>query len=171
MIVVLRLGHRPQRDMRITTHVGLTARALGASGMYLAADDHGVVESILDVTNRFGGDFFVEDKIGWNSCIRRWKMEGGCVVHLTMFGINLPDAVEGIRKNQKILVVVGAEKVPGDIYHLADYNIAVTNQPHSEIAGLAVFLDHVVPDALVHDFPDAKIRVVPTACGKTVIES
>ncbi|MCG7848715.1 MAG: tRNA (cytidine(56)-2'-O)-methyltransferase, partial [ANME-2 cluster archaeon] len=31
-IVVLRLGHRPERDQRVTTHVGLTARALGASG-------------------------------------------------------------------------------------------------------------------------------------------
>ena len=34
-IVVLRLGHRPERDARVTTHVGLTARALGASGMLL----------------------------------------------------------------------------------------------------------------------------------------
>ncbi|TFG70124.1 MAG: tRNA (cytidine(56)-2'-O)-methyltransferase, partial [Methanomassiliicoccus sp.] len=30
MIVVLRLGHRPERDQRVTTHVALTARALGA---------------------------------------------------------------------------------------------------------------------------------------------
>ena len=29
-VAVLRLGHRPGRDNRMTTHVGLTARALGA---------------------------------------------------------------------------------------------------------------------------------------------
>ena len=33
----------PKRDQRVTTHVGLTARALGAQGMYLAASDKGVV--------------------------------------------------------------------------------------------------------------------------------
>ena len=31
-IVVLRLGHRPERDQRVTTHVGLLSRALGARG-------------------------------------------------------------------------------------------------------------------------------------------
>lgn len=170
MIVVLRLGHRPQRDMRVTTHVGLTARALGASGMYIAADDRGVVESIRDVADRFGGDFFVEDKKGWSSCIRRWKEDGGCVVHLTMFGLNLPNVEEEIRTKEKILVVVGAEKVPGEVYELADYNVAVTNQPHSEIAGLAVFLDHITPDALYRDFPGAKVKVIPNPCGKTVEE-
>ena len=30
-VVVLRLGHRPGRDERMTTHVGLTARAMGIS--------------------------------------------------------------------------------------------------------------------------------------------
>ncbi len=29
MIAVLRLGHRPERDKRITTHVALTSRAFG----------------------------------------------------------------------------------------------------------------------------------------------
>ena len=33
-VVVLRWGHR-SRDARLTTHVALTARALGASGMIL----------------------------------------------------------------------------------------------------------------------------------------
>lgn len=156
--------------MRVTTHVGLTARALGAAGMYIAADDKGVVESIRDVTSRFGGEFFVEDKVGWNSCIKRWKQDGGCVVHLTMFGLNLPDVEEEIRTKGNVLVIVGAEKVPGDIYQLADYNVAVTNQPHSEIAGLAVFLDHIAPNALHREFPDAKVRIYPNACGKTVEE-
>lgn len=53
-VVILRIGHRPERDQRVTTHVGLTARALGATGMYLAASDKGVVQSISDVTGRWG---------------------------------------------------------------------------------------------------------------------
>ncbi|HJK21992.1 MAG TPA: tRNA (cytidine(56)-2'-O)-methyltransferase, partial [Methanocorpusculum sp.] len=48
---ILRIGHRPERDQRVTTHVGLSSRALGASGMYLAADDQKVADSIADVAH------------------------------------------------------------------------------------------------------------------------
>jgi len=43
--VILRLGHRVQRDQRITTHVGLTAR-LGAEGILVDSDDSGIEKSI-----------------------------------------------------------------------------------------------------------------------------
>ncbi len=64
-VIILRVGHRPERDQRVTTHVGLTARALGAQGMYLAASDKGVVQSIADVVSRWGGDFFCQDDVKW----------------------------------------------------------------------------------------------------------
>ncbi len=56
-VVVLRLGHRPERDKRITTHVGLVARAFGAEEMLLAGRDAHVEESLADVTERWGGSF------------------------------------------------------------------------------------------------------------------
>ncbi len=165
--VILRIGHRPERDQRVTTHVGLTSRALGARGMFLAASDKGVVQSIADVVERWGGEFFCEDNIKWRSCIREWKASGGTVVHLTMYGLNLPDVIEEIRPHSKILVIVGAEKVPGEIYGLADYNVAVTGQPHSEISSLALFLDHLASGKdLALDFPGAKIRIIPSKAGK-----
>lgn len=168
---ILRIGHRPERDQRVTTHVGLTARALGARGMYLAAADKGVTESIADVTGRWGGDFFCSDNVRWRSCIKEWKAKGGIVVHLTMYGINLPDAIGEIRPHDKILVIVGAEKVPGDIYGLADYNVAVTGQPHSEISSLALFLDHLFSATeLLSDFPGARIRIIPSRAGKRTEE-
>lgn len=170
-VAILRLGHRPQRDQRVTTHVGLTARALGAKGMFLASNDTGIVKSIQDVGERWGGEFFVENDVGWHSCIRRWKEAGGTVVHLTMFGMNLPDVEEEIVACEKILVVVGAEKVPGEVYHLADFNVAVTNQPHSEISSMAIFLDHLLgKDSLTQEFPGAMVRVVPCREGKLVEE-
>lgn len=166
-IVILRVGHRPERDQRVTTHVGLAARALGAKGMYLAADDKGVVQSLTDVVHRWGGDFFIEHKITWKRCIRDWKESGGCVVHLTMYGERLQDREEEIRGQSRILVVVGAEKVPGELYGLADYNIGVTGQPHSEISSLAVFLDHIFSATeLECEFPGATIRVIPSSQGK-----
>ena len=114
-MVILRIGHRPERDQRVTTHVGLTGRALGARGMYLAASDKGVVQSIVDVTERWGGEFFCSDNVKWRSCIKEWKAAGGVVVHLTMYGLNLPDIIGEIRPQAKILVIVGSEKEPGEI--------------------------------------------------------
>ena len=37
-ISVLRLGHRIERDKRITSHLGLTARAFGADEIILSGD-------------------------------------------------------------------------------------------------------------------------------------
>jgi len=170
-VAILRIGHRPERDQRVTTHVGLTARALGAKGMYLAAADKGVVESIGDVVERWGGEFFCQDNVKWRSCIKDWKAQGGVVVHLTMYGLNLPDIIDEIRPNNKILVIVGAEKVPGDIYGLADYNVAVTGQPHSEISSLALFLDNLFQGKeFACEFPGAQIQIIPTRVGKQTVE-
>jgi tRNA (cytidine56-2'-O)-methyltransferase len=170
-VVILRVGHRPERDQRVTTHVGLTARALGAQGMYLATADKGVVQSIRDVADRWGGDFFCQDNVKWRSCIRDWKSQGGIVVHLTMYGLNLPDVIDEVKAHKKILVIVGAEKVPGEIYGLADYNVAVTGQPHSEISSLALFLDHFFSgQEFNNEFPGAKIRIIPSRAGKQTEE-
>ena len=55
---VLRLGHRRDRDKRITSHLGLTARAFGADEVILAGDrDPSALETWDSVTERFGGDF------------------------------------------------------------------------------------------------------------------
>jgi len=170
-VAVLRIGHRPERDQRVTTHVGLAARALGARGMYLAADDHGVVTSIEDVADRWGGDFFVENDVKWRRCILDWKAGGGKVAHLTMYGLRMTDVIDEVRTQERVLVVVGAEKVPGEIYGLADYNVSVTTQPHSEISSLALFLDHLFEGKeLNREYPDAKIRIEPAKAGKKTVE-
>ena len=36
---VLRLGHRRERDKRITSHLGLTARAFGADNFVLSGEE------------------------------------------------------------------------------------------------------------------------------------
>lgn len=170
-VFVLRIGHRPERDHRVTTHVGLTARALGARGMYLAGRDQGVVSSITDVVTRWGGDFMVQDQVSWKRCIRDWKAGGGTVVHLTMYGEGIRGHERTLQGIDRILVVVGAEKVPGEVYGMADYNISVTGQPHSEIGSLAVFLDRLFEGReLDRAFPHARIRVIPSPDGKITEE-
>ncbi len=159
-VCVLRLGHRPSRDARVTTHVALAARAFGADGMYLAGHDTGVLQTVTDVAQRWGGNFFIEDSVSWKTCIRQWKDDGGVVIHLTMYGQPFTGVMEQLRLHARILVVVGAEKVPGELYGLADYNLSVTAQPHSEISSLAVFLDHLfLGNELERTYPDAPMRI------------
>jgi len=169
-LIILRLGHRPERDKRITTHVGLVARALGAKGMLLASEDKGVERSIREVTKRWGGDFFVQTGVKWRDELNKWKQEGGIVCHLTMYGENVLDVIDEIREGtNRIMVVVGAEKVPYDIFEAADWNIAVGNQPHSEIAALALFLDYLQQGKeLKTKFEHAELEIVPRRKGKEV---
>ena len=53
---VLRLGHRRDRDKRITSHLGLTARAFGADEVVLAGDrDPSALETWDSVTEDLEG--------------------------------------------------------------------------------------------------------------------
>ncbi|NPE27815.1 tRNA (cytidine(56)-2'-O)-methyltransferase [Methanococcoides sp. SA1] len=171
-VVILRLGHRPERDKRITTHVGLTARALGAEGMLLASNDKGIKNVIEDVADRWGGDFYVENDVNWKEEIIKWKEDGGKVCHLSMYGINLPDAAGEMKLCDKLMIAVGAEKVPTEIYNMADWNVAVGNQPHSEVAAVALTMDRIAQEeTLNREFGDAELTIVPTECGKRVINN
>jgi tRNA (cytidine56-2'-O)-methyltransferase len=78
--------------------------------------------------------------------------------------------VRAAHREGPVLVVLGAEKVPFEVYDRADHNVAVTNQPHSEVAGLAVFLDRLFEGReLDREWVDADRRVVPTETGKRVV--
>jgi len=170
-VTVLRLGHRPGRDERITTHVGLTARALGADGVVLAGAAGSRADTVVDITDRFGGPFDVETTDEPKRHIRDFP---GTVVHLTMYGEPIQDVEADIRADHgtgPLLVVVGAEKVPFEVYERADYNVGVTNQPHSEIASLAVFLDRLYEGSeLDREWEDPDQVVVPMETGKKVVD-
>jgi tRNA (cytidine56-2'-O)-methyltransferase len=169
-VAVLRLGHRPERDKRITTHVGLVARAFGAEEMILAGRDEKLVCGIEDVVERWGGGFRVRSISSWKGEARRWKDVGGKIVHLTMYGTPLSEAIGEIRLSEAVMVVVGAEKVPPEIYEMADWNVGVGNQPHSEVAALAVFLDRLWGGEELNKEFGGRIEVVPSPRYKTVIE-
>lgn len=172
--MVLRIGHRVPRDERVTTHVCLTARALRADGVYVSdVHDKELVERVKRVTEKFGGKFAIEAGEPWRSIVTEWRRTGGRIVHLTAYGIPLPRVVAKIRRSKADkLVIVGAEKVPGEIFGLADWNVAVTNQPISEVSALGIFLDWLFKHGRLEErYSDAKLRFVPTARGKTVVES
>ncbi len=168
MIIVLRLGHRPQRDKRITTHVALVARAFGADKIIITTKDEKVERNVRDIVDRFGGYFEIETGISWKRTIKDFK---GIKIHLTMYGIPIDDVISKIPRDRDIMIIVGAEKVPREIYELADFNIAVGNQPHSEVAALAIFLDRFFNGRELHrDFENAKMKIIPQERGKKVIK-
>lgn len=168
---VLRLDHRLKRDTRITTHVCLTARAFGASKIYLSGEkDTNLMNNVRDTSKRFGGDFEIEYAESYMDVINKWKKNDGKVVHLTMYGSQAHEVAPEIREDKSdILIVVGGSKVPGKIYKAADWNVSVTTQPHSEVSSLAVF-QHLLMDGGEFDlkFENPILEVIPTAHGKNV---
>ncbi|MFB6209439.1 MAG: tRNA (cytidine(56)-2'-O)-methyltransferase [Candidatus Nanohaloarchaea archaeon] len=163
MLKILRLGHRAGRDDRISTHVGLTARQWGADEIvYSGEKDSGMMESVEDIIDRWGGEMDISYTEDWRSEIKNFK---GLKIHLTMYGERIGDKIEDLKQEfeqKDLLVVVGAEKVPGWVYDNVDYNISVGNQPHSEIAALAVFLDRLKEGEIEEEFEGAEIEVFPS---------
>jgi len=165
MIVVLRLGHRPERDKRVTTHVCLTARALGADAALVDTLDPVLERTVAGVVARFGGQFSVKTGVDWREAIRSFQ---GLKVHLTMYGEPIGGALRRLARSRDLLVIVGAEKVPPWVFQHADLNVAVGNQPHSEVAALAILLDRVSAGAWARRRWRGRLTVVPTRRGKRV---
>ena len=174
MITVLRLDHRLGRDTRITTHVCLTARAFGADKVILSGErDKHIIESVESVVDNWGGDFQVEYNEKSLSVIKEHKRKGFEIIHLTMYGKHVEEIIPTIRDNGRDkLIIVGGSRVPTEVYELADWNLSVTNQPHSEVAALAICL-HYVMDAKELDisYDDGKMQIVPNNEHKEVIKN
>jgi tRNA (cytidine56-2'-O)-methyltransferase len=173
-VAVLRIGHRLVRDDRTTTHAILVSRAFGSSTMYMTDIDEEIKNTINKVNSSWGGlsEFNLKIIDNWKNLIKDWRdKEEGKIVHLTMYGRQINEAINEIKSlKQKILVIIGAEKVPKEVYFLADYNISIGNQPHSEIAALAIFLDRLFEgQQFDKGFSDGKIEIIPSEKGKNVI--
>ena len=170
-LFVLRLGHRPTRDKRITTHVCLVARAFGAKGVYIAGvKDDSIRLTFEKIVGTWGGPFWVKHLVNPLGFVREWKLKGGKVVHLTMYGLPLRDKAREISSLQgDVLIVVGGEKVPREYYRESDYNVSVGSQPHSEVAALALLLDRLTHGAWESKvFKGAKTMILPSEKGKAV---
>ncbi len=166
---VLRLGYRKGRDPRITTHLALVARALGADGFLLAGDeDQDMFDNLDSVCDRFGGEIETGHVSGLGH-LKRHVENGGVAVHLTMYGEPFRQAIPKIRRDRPLLIVVGGAKVPGDAYKFSQYNVAVGNQPHSEVAALALFMDAWFGESgSERQFADARLIIEGVNGGKVV---
>ena len=166
---VLRLGYRRGRDPRITTHLALVARAMGADGFLLAGDeDKEMFDNLNSVSDRFGGSLETQH-VGGLGHLRKHVGNGGTAIHLTMYGEPFRKAIPKIRRDRPVVIVVGGTKVPGDVYKICQHNVAVGNQPHSEVAALALFMDAWFGDsASERKFEGARLIIEGTNDGKLV---
>ena len=167
---VLRIGQRAVRDDRVTTHVALVARAFGASKIYMNEVNPEIKDTLDKINDTWGGKFEIEFIRNWKDVIKEKKADSRKIIHLTMYGENINDLIPTIQKEEKILIVVGAEKVPREIYDFADYNVAIGHQPHSEISALAILLDRIQKgDQFLTRFENPVREIIPTKNGKKVI--
>ena len=171
-IEILRLSHRIARDPRLSTHVSLTSRAFLARKIYYSGNrDSSLENSINKVTKQFGGNFeieYIKDPI---KLIKEKKKDNFFLVHLTCYGERFDKEINKIRKNPKILVIIGGEKVPPEIFELANINLSVTNQPHSEVSSLAIFLHEYLQGKEFNiEFKKAKRIIKPSKTGKKIIK-
>ncbi|TFF89185.1 MAG: tRNA (cytidine(56)-2'-O)-methyltransferase [Promethearchaeota archaeon] len=171
-LIIIRFGYRLERDFRITTHLALVSRALGADGMIITdINDKKIKNSIEKINSQWGGNFFINMGVKWRTIIRQIKKNGDLLVHLTMYGKKLEDSIiNEIQNFQKdVYIFVGAKKVPPEIYKEANYNIAISHQPQSEVGALAIFLDRFFKGQnLYREFEDAKLQIIPSKAGKKV---
>lgn len=165
MIEILRLGHRLPRDCRISTHCCLVARAFGASKIYYSGQNDKEMEAVVKKTVKdFGGEFnieYVEDEVKF----LMEKKKKFKIIHLTMYG---EDYKQFVQEKKDYLIVIGGSKVPGVFYKESDFNFAVGNQPHSEVAALGIFLEFL---NLKREFEGGIIKVMPCQRGKNILSS
>ena len=85
-----------------------------------------------------------------------------------MYGSPYKETITKIPNDKDLTIVVGGAKVPPEIYDICQYNIAVGNQPHSEVAALALFLEEIMNEEIM--FENAKLKIIPSENGKNMIE-
>jgi len=170
-LIIFRYGHRTVRDYRVTSHCALVSRAFGAKKIIICGEeDNSIKKSVDAVTKKWGGPFEIKFVTDWKKELIKIKNKGFVCVHLTMYGLNLKKIENTLAKNKKMCIIIGSQKVEREIYDIVDYNVSITNQPHSEIAALAVFMDRLQEGKeLSKKFRLAKRKINPSARNKSVI--
>ncbi|MCK4491197.1 MAG: tRNA (cytidine(56)-2'-O)-methyltransferase [Candidatus Altiarchaeales archaeon] len=163
-ISVLRLGHRYARDKRVSTHICLVARAFGADEIIFDIWDSMLEQSIERVVQEWGGRFRITFTTNWKKYLQEFR---GDKIHLTMYGINIDEHLDEIRSSHRDkIIIIGGKKVPSELYSLVDFNVAIGNQPHSEVAALAVFLDRFFKGEELKKKFDGRKKIIPQDNGK-----
>jgi tRNA (cytidine56-2'-O)-methyltransferase len=127
-----------------------------------------IKKTIFEINKTWGSTFEVEIIDNWKKVLKS-KKKSTKIIHLTMYGENIDSVIDRLKREEQILIIVGAEKVPREVYDIADYNVAIGNQPHSEISALAILLDRILEGKqFLKKHENAQREIIPTKRGKRV---
>ncbi|NHI92719.1 MAG: tRNA (cytidine(56)-2'-O)-methyltransferase [Candidatus Lokiarchaeota archaeon] len=173
-IEILRLGHRVIRDERITTHLALLSRLFDVKKFLVSeVEDKGLKENIKKLTDRWGGELNIVTKVDSLKYLKNWNLDGGYIVHLTMYGQRLDgNMIKTIKNQKKVIIIVGSQKVESTFFEIADLNLSIGNQPHSELSALTILLYEMIDknkDFLYRDFKNSKHKIIPSKKSKTIV--
>jgi tRNA (cytidine56-2'-O)-methyltransferase len=155
-------------------HIFLAARAFGAEqAVYSGQQDPTMEAQFKEIVTKWGGNFTVEYIPDESEQLKTWKQAGRELIHLTMYGLPIQKVIEEIRCSPRDkVIVIGGAKVKRSIYRVADWNVAITSQPHSEISALSVFLHLLFEGTELEKTHDsAQFQIIPQARGKKVIQT
>ncbi len=148
----------------MSTHICLVARAFGADEIIFDIWDSMLEQSIERVVQEWGGRFRITFTTNWKKYLQEFR---GDKIHLTMYGINIDEHLDEIRSSHRDkIIIIGGKKVPSELYSLVDFNVAIGNQPHSEVAALAVFLDRFFKGEELKKKFDGRKKIIPQDNGK-----
>jgi len=146
----------------------LTARAMGASEMILTTKKNDkLVKYIHDLERKWGGRFrvgFVNNyKTALDNAVNYKK------VYLTRYGVPLNKLAYTLNTYKNIMLIVSPATTSPKLHNIADFNVSVTDQPHSSSAAIAVFLHEFYRgrELAIH-FENAKYKVIPKEHGVSV---
>lgn len=155
-------------------HIFLAARAFGAErAVYSGQQDPNLEAQFKEIVTKWGGKFTIEYIADEINQLKLWKQTGRELIHLTMYGLPVQEVIEKIQHSpREKVIIIGGAKVQRSIYRIANWNIAITSQPHSEISALSVFL-HILfqGSELEKIYDNARLRIIPQAQGKKVIQT
>ena len=121
-VEVLRLGHRLGRDPRITTHLALVSRAMGASKFTLAGDeDEKLFENIASVNDRFGHGITCRYEKSPMKLLKGISDSDGVdkpiIIHLTMYGEPFKETIAIYQKINLLSLLLVVLKSPLSFFH------------------------------------------------------
>ncbi len=136
MISVLVIGKGSYENCK---DLALTARAFGAQSITFTTRANKKLVSYIKRTNgRWGGKFEVCFDKDWRKAIERSRNYEK--VYLTLGGIPINKIIYRIRTYKNVMLIVTLQNDERTFEGVADFNVSITNQPHSTISSVAVFL-------------------------------
>ena len=143
----------------------LVARAFGASSITFApgpkANASGLVRYSSALNRKWGGRFSITFAKDWKRFISEKK--NYVKIYLTRYGIPIKKVEYTLKTYKNILIIVSMSESVKSLYKACDFNVSITNQPHTSASAIAVFLHNFYNGReLAIRFENAAYKVVPS---------